>query len=1247
MSACLSSSELEDLVAGRLCDERHAALDEHVQNCASCQAALEALDEPQDAFFSAVRELASLAVSSASRPLERAIGRLKSLQSARDLPFSANAKDALLDSTLGDFRIVRQVARGGMGIVYEARQISLGRRVALKTLAFAGSLDARRMQRFQNESRAAASLEHTHIVPVYAVGSDRGVYFYAMRFIDGPNLAEIIKQLRDDRISPATDLSRRAGETAAPLASEATIRDRLSPLAIEVTRSGERPDPVTGNVRLGEAAWSVPTLADADPAIGSNAINSLVGARGPRDIRTRLDSQYIRSVVRLVIEAARALDYAHERGVLHRDIKPSNLMLDSDGVLWITDFGLARIETDPTFSATGEVLGTLRYMSPEQALGKRGMVDHRGDIYSLGVTLYELLTLTFLFADVPDHVVLAKIASEDPPAPRQLNPSIPVDLETIVLKAMSKEPGERYATAEEFAADLECFGEGKKIKAQRRGLADRLARWLRRHPAGLAVAATAMIALLVIAVGFATYSASLRRTVRERDDSNSQLAAANIETANALGESKEARDRADRALKESRQQAYDQDIEYAARAIAAEDVSQASNLLDRCFPRSGESDLRGFDWYWLRGRLSGTGRTLRVSQKPVYDAEFSPDGLRLATGGADGILRVYDTKTGREILRVPTGQVEINATVFAPDGKTIATSGDDATIRFWGALDGKSGLRISGPKGRHAFSVLFTPSGGQIVTTCHDPGIRIFNTQTGALEVELKDSKDAVNQIALAPDGKTLASGSDDGAARLWDLATRRCLRVFAMNEGRCLAITLSPDAKLLAAGYYGRTVRVWKCSDGTTALAGRLRDTMHDVCFLPSGDGILAADNAGSIRKWKVPQNFAPPPTTSQPTLSSIRDGESDQSVARWQRHVGAIHRIVVDPAGNTMASAGNDGTVSLTELRSAVEAHRVELKDNPEAEELVRQSSQFRFGRNDELLYTDRTVPGSSFTGGNAYVRNLETGRVEHWNRDAANGISGMALTPDGTAVLLGHERAAITIRYRTRRDGNTWGLTGKDDVEQMDFLPDGRTLIVRLGRDETDRLRFYDFPTRKRLDQYPPRLADNPSVVSLSGRWLVTQAQLIGTVWDLQSQPFATRDFPFSNDILALAVAPDDSLFASGGNDRKIALRSLPTGAVQKELIGHEAFVTSLAFSPDGRSLLSGDLAGTIKVWNVRTGRFLFDLAHLERKIERIGFSPSGRYLAYSAYHGPFPVYDVRALQTGDQILPQPAAMPDRGL
>ncbi len=213
MSLCPLRSELEDLIAGRLAAERHRELDGHIAACPSCQATLETLAEPQDAFLSAVHELATLAVHSASPPLQQAIDRIKLLPHAGEATPAAQGSTVFADHTLGDFRIVRQVGRGGMGIVYEAQQISLGRKVALKTLPFAGLLDPRRLQRFQNEARAAASLEHPHIVPVYAVGVDRSVYYYAMRFIDGPNLSEIIDQLRR-RMRPTSSASGKSASTA-------------------------------------------------------------------------------------------------------------------------------------------------------------------------------------------------------------------------------------------------------------------------------------------------------------------------------------------------------------------------------------------------------------------------------------------------------------------------------------------------------------------------------------------------------------------------------------------------------------------------------------------------------------------------------------------------------------------------------------------------------------------------------------------------------------------------------------------------------------------------------------------------------------------------------------------------------------------------------------------------------------------------------------------------------------------------
>lgn len=742
--------------------------------------------------------------------------------------------------------------------------------------------------------------------------------------------------------------------------------------------------------------------------------------------------------------------------------------------------------------------------------------------------------------------------------------------------------------------------------------------------------ATAVVALVVLAAGFATYSAQLRRTVRERDESNALLKVANIETAHALRESKEAGERADRALQESREQIYAQDMEHAGRESEGEDLSQASNLLASHVPQSGETDLRGFEWYWLRGRLRGTGPTLHVSQKPVYDVEYSPDGLRLATGGADAVLHVFDTKTGHELLGVATGQIEVNAVAFAPDGKTIATTGDDGTIRLWDARDGQPRLRIDGPPGRHPFSVLYTPDGRQLVSNANDPLIRIWNAQTGELEAELRGSegKESVTQIALTRDGKTLASGSDDGAARLWDLTTRTCRRTLRANEGSCLAVAFSPDARLLVAGYSDRTVRLWICADGTTAPIGVLRDSLHDVCFLPTGEGVVAADSGGSIRVWNILPGlaFSAPSATRSAAFYSLYNGRSDRSVRRWQRHVGAIHRIAVARDGNTVASAGNDGTVSLTDLRSAV-------RDGPlagfESPWLV---SQFRFGPHDELLWGDRATLGESYTpGGNGWVTNLETGHTEKWT--SGDSTSGIALTPDGAGVLLGNDHGSMTTLH-PQRPRETWDFKANGHLEQIDFAPDGRTLIVRF-QSGPDGFRMYDYPTHGRLDRPPSGLVGNPTTFARCGWWLVTNGDRMGSVWDLRSPASPAHTFAYSNLILALAVSPDGKLFASGGDDRKIALRSLSTGAVQNELIGHQAFVTSLAFSPDGRTLLSGDLSGMTKVWSVPTGRYVCDLAHdARRKSEHIEFSPSGRYLAYAAYHGPLIVLDLWKLRADEQ-------------
>jgi serine/threonine protein kinase/Flp pilus assembly protein TadD len=357
---------------------------------------------------------------------------------------------------LGDFRPLREVGRGGMGVVYEAEQLSLNRRVALKVLPCLAALDARQLQRFKNEAQAAACLHHPHIVPVFAVGCERNIHYFAMQFIAGDSLATVLEELRQRQKS-----------------------------SLSVENSGE---PARRSTRE-SAPYDSP---------GSLFVDTLQAPKGTATTEhATTDRTFCRTVAEWGAQAADALEHAHQYGVVHRDVKPANLLLDGQGNLWVTDFGLAQGRDDTGLTQTGDLLGTVRYMSPEQAQGKRGAADHRTDIYSLGATLYELLTLRSVFDSTDRRAYLASLSSDEPMAPRKLNRAIPVELETIVLKALAKNPSERYSTAGELAEDLRCFLSDQPIRARRPTVWQRTARWTRRHRALMSLGLLSVVFLVI------------------------------------------------------------------------------------------------------------------------------------------------------------------------------------------------------------------------------------------------------------------------------------------------------------------------------------------------------------------------------------------------------------------------------------------------------------------------------------------------------------------------------------------------------------------------------------------------------------------------------------------------------------------------------------------------------------------------------------------------------------------------------
>ena len=449
----------------------------------------------------------------------------------------ATGETAFVNGVLGDFRIIREVGRGGMGIVYEAEQISLSRRVALKVLPFAATMDSRHLQRFHNEARAAANLHHTNIVPVHYVGCERSVHFYAMQFIDGQSLAGLLEQ---QRRGPA---------------------------------NSDRPTTAYGTA-----------LPQAGPAADTAVDAAARTASAPRD------AAYFRRVAEWGIQAAEALDYAHQMGIVHRDVKPANLLVDGHGQLWVTDFGLARLLADPGLTMTGDLVGTLRYMSPEQALAQHGLVDHRTDVYSLGATLYELLTGRPAVEGRDRQAILNRLAGGESRPPRAYDKGVPADLETIVLKALAREPVERYATAQELADDLRRFLEHRSIWARRPSWVQRVRKWLRRHQAVVTAATTT----LAVALAVSTLLIS-----RERDS-----------TLSALRDAEAQRARAEERELLARRQLYAAHIAEARRAWEVANLGVVQRFLEQHIPRPGEEDLRGFEWYYLWGLCRGRQNAL-------------------------------------------------------------------------------------------------------------------------------------------------------------------------------------------------------------------------------------------------------------------------------------------------------------------------------------------------------------------------------------------------------------------------------------------------------------------------------------------------------------------------------------------------------------------------------------------------------------------------------------------------------------
>jgi serine/threonine protein kinase/WD40 repeat protein/Tfp pilus assembly protein PilF len=1059
-----------------------------------------------------------------------------------------------VEGMLGDYRILREVGRGGMGVVYEAVQLSLGRRVALKVLPFASALDARQLARFKNEAQAAACLHHTNIVPVYAVGQERGVHYYAMQLIEGQTLAAVIQEWRrlaGGRDSAATALTQR-GEPNAP------------PTTIYV------PAPPAAPAGAADTA-SQPALLSREHSTNSPG--------------------FFRTVARLGVQAAQGLEHAHGLGVVHRDVKPANLMVAGRGQLWITDFGLAHCQAQAGLTMTGDLVGTLRYMSPEQALGRRVAIDHRTDVYSLGVTLYELLTLEPAFPGHNRAEVLRRIAWDEPAPPRQRNPSVPAELETIVCKAMAKHPDERYQTARELTDDLERFLKDEPIRARRASLAQRARKFARRHRAVVATAALGGVLLLLAVAAVASLMAlrlheankatlaQLGETQKAEKDGRYRLYQARLAEAQArrgsgrIGQRFAAWEALREAVEIARELGLDeaQLLELRSEAIACLALADMRLVQPEWpgFP-PGSSGTLAFDANlerYARSDWNGTISVRRVADDGALarlpgpgpggggdKMVFSPDGSLLAVRYWRQIpdsptnLRIWDWLR-EKVLFQPSFPVA--ALTFSPNGQHFALAQPDGTITLHQSPGGKEVRRWSVGFGWPTLA--FHPGGSRLaIASIHSHKVRIHDPATGKLIRDL-EAKAGQGRVSWHPDGTLLAAGGMDAKVDLWDVATGASHAVLHGHDAHVNGAAFAAGGALLVSSSGDGTTRIWDpwAGQALLRLPGAAQAVSHD------GRRLLIQTGT-SLRHWELVLSQA------YRTLPRNKTGQAE-----------SFGSPAFSPDGRWLLASGGRG-VWLWDMAREGEGVLLPLARTIDAQFHPRREELFTSGDAGLFRWQARVREGALRIGPSA--SSLVDGRMQRISLDReGRHLTVVAQSVGGGGRVLDLENLGGKI-LSLRHDNTIFTATS----------PDGKWIAT--GTQHGPGVKLWEAQTGK---EHRHLIRDERMATvtfSPDSRWLVTGTGTAFAVWDVVSGNLVReiRREQDRGDASGAAFSPDGKLLAVALGLSEVQLIDSATWRPVARLLGPDPCYLEVgphAFSPDGGQFVVATLTGNLRVWDLR--------------------------------------------------------------